>query len=94
MLFERGLNPLGRAVALQIVHDLEVIMFDRLLPRNESTLDRGVRVVLGLGLLATTVVGPQSMLGLVGLVPLITGLLGSCPIYTMLGVGTCPLPPR
>jgi hypothetical protein len=69
-------------------------MFDRLLPRNESNLDRGVRVVLGLGLLATTVVGPQSMLGLVGLVPLITGLLGSCPIYTVLGVGTCPLPPR
>jgi hypothetical protein len=64
-------------------------MMDKLLPRNESTLDRALRVVLGLGLLSLIFVGPKTWLGLVGLVPLLTGLLGSCPIYTLLGVGTC-----
>jgi hypothetical protein len=62
------------------------------LPMNEATIDRAIRVVLGLGLLATTVVGPQSMYGLIGLVPLITGVVGSCPLYTLFGFSTCPLP--
>ncbi len=66
-------------------------MLSKLFPRNEHVIDRAVRVVLGLGLLALTVVGPQTMWGLVGIVPLATGLLGSCPIYTMLGMGTCPV---
>lgn len=62
----------------------------RLLPTNEGTLDRAVRVVLGLVLLSLVFVGPQSLWGLVGLVPLVTGLVGSCPIYTLLGIRTCP----
>lgn len=56
--------------------------------RNEGTLDRVVRVVLGLALLALVVVGPKSWLGLVGLVPLVTGLAGYCPLYRLLGVHT------
>lgn len=56
---------------------------------NEGTVDRAVRVVLGLGLLSLTVVGPQTLWGLVGLVPLATGALGSCPIYSLMGVNTC-----
>jgi hypothetical protein len=67
-------------------------MLHRLLPRNESNLDRGLRVIVGLGALSTVFVGPQSMIGLVGLVPLVTGLVGSCPLYTLFGIGTCPLP--
>jgi hypothetical protein len=66
-------------------------MLAKLLPSNESSLDRGIRVVLGLGLLALTVIGPQTLWGLVGIVPLATGLLGSCPIYTMLGISSCPV---
>ena len=66
-------------------------MFAKLLPSNESSLDRGIRVALGLGLLALTVIGPQTLWGLVGIVPLATGLLGSCPIYTMLGISSCPV---
>lgn len=58
---------------------------------NEGTMDRVVRVVLGLGLLSLTVVGPQTMWGLVGLVPLATGALGSCPLYSVLGFNTCGL---
>jgi hypothetical protein len=63
-----------------------------LFPKNEGALDRGVRIVIGLGLLATVFVGPQSLWGLIGLVPLATGLIGSCPAYTLLGIRTCPLP--
>ncbi len=67
-------------------------MLAKILPTNESTLDRGIRVVLGLGLLAT-VFFPGTLWGLVGIVPLATGLLGSCPIYTALGFSTCPVKP-
>lgn len=62
-----------------------------LLPANEHPIERGVRVVLGLGLLSLLAVGPVpgwGLFGLVGLVPLATGALGSCPIYTVLGVST------
>ncbi len=59
--------------------------------QNEATWDRAIRVVLGLGLLSLTVIGPQTMWGLVGLVPLTTGMLGNCPLYTLLGVSTCPV---
>jgi len=65
-------------------------MLDKVLPTNEGTLDRAVRVAAGLGLLSLTVIGPQTAWGLVGLVLLATGLLGSCPAYTLLGLRTCP----
>lgn len=58
-------------------------------PRNERTLDRVVRVVAGLALLSLVWVGPQTAWGWVGLVPLVTGLVGSCPIYRLLGISTC-----
>ena len=60
-----------------------------LFARNEGKIDRVIRVLFGLGLLSLTVVGPQTMWGLVGLIPLLTGLVGMCPIYTLLGVNTC-----
>jgi len=63
----------------------------KLLPTNEHTFDRAFRVLLGIALLSLTVVGPQSLWGLVGLVPLVTGLVGTCPIYMALGVSTCRL---
>lgn len=66
-------------------------MTSKIFPRNEHNLERVARVVLGLGLLSLTVVGPQTLWGLVGLVPLATGLLGSCPLYTLLGVSTCSM---
>lgn len=61
-----------------------------ILPRNEHPIERAARVFLGLGLLALVFVGPQSLWGLIGLVPLTTGLLGSCPVYTLFGISTCP----
>lgn len=57
--------------------------------RNEGMMDRALRVVAGLVLLALVFVGPQTPLGWLGLVPLITGLVGFCPLYRLIGVNTC-----
>ena len=57
--------------------------------RNEGTLDRVLRIILGLVLLSLIFVGPQTMWGLVGIVPLVTGLVGICPVYSVLGIKTC-----
>jgi hypothetical protein len=61
--------------------------------RNEGTLDRTLRVVLGLvliGLAATGTIGPW---GWIGIVPLFTGTVGWCPLYSALGINTCGLKP-
>ena len=59
---------------------------------NEGILDRTIRVVLGIALLSLVFIGPKSMLGLIGLVPLGTGLVGFCPLYRLVGLNTCPMP--
>jgi hypothetical protein len=60
-------------------------------PRNEHNADRVIRVVLGLGLLSLVWIGPQTAWGWVGLVPLVTGLAGRCPLYRMFGISTCSI---
>jgi hypothetical protein len=60
----------------------------RILPPNEAQTDRAMRVLAGLILLSLVFVGPQTLWGLIGLVPLATGLIGSCPLYTLLGLST------
>jgi hypothetical protein len=66
-------------------------MLEKILPHNESTLDRSLRVIVGLVLISLVFVGPQTPWGWLGLVPLVTGLVGSCPIYTLFGLRTCPI---
>ena len=51
--------------------------------------DRVVRVVLGLGLIASAVVGALGPWAYIGVVPVITGALGSCPAYSIFGFSTC-----
>lgn len=63
-------------------------MLEKIFPRNQHLVDRALRVALGLALLSLVFFGPQTYWGLIGLVPLLTGLVGSCPIYTLLGVDT------
>ncbi len=58
--------------------------------RNEGTADRALRVALGLVLLALAVTG-KGMWGYIGIVPLLTGIMGSCPLYSILGINTCSL---
>src|ERR1039458_526811 len=61
---------------------------DVVMNRNEGTLDRTVRVLLGLALLALVFVGPRSWLGLIGLIPLLRGVVGFCPLYKLMGIRT------
>ena len=58
--------------------------------RNEGALDRTLRVLLGLSLLALVFVGPKTPWGWAGLVPLLTGAVGFCPLYRIVGLNTCP----
>jgi hypothetical protein len=58
---------------------------------NEGFLDRAIRVVAGAGILSLLAIGPVpgwGLAGLVGLIPLVTGLVGHCPLYVPLGVDT------
>jgi hypothetical protein len=56
---------------------------------NEGALDRILRVVVGLGLLSLAFIGPKTPWGYVGLVPLLTGAIGMCPLYSLIGINTC-----
>ncbi len=58
---------------------------------NEGTLDRALRVIAGLVLIALAATGTVGVWGWIGVVPLATGLLGWCPAYTLLGINTCGL---
>lgn len=57
--------------------------------RNAGTIDRALRVILGVALIAIVFVGPQTAWGWLGFVPLVTGLVGNCPVYSILGFKTC-----
>jgi hypothetical protein len=56
---------------------------------NEGNLDRIIRVVLGLIIIGIGIYN-QSWWGAVGLLPLLTGLMGYCALYSVLGINTCP----
>ena len=58
---------------------------------NEGTIDRALRVSVGVLLLALTLTNTIGMWGWIGVVPLLTGAIGWCPLYTVLGINTCPM---
>jgi fatty acid desaturase len=58
---------------------------------NVGTVDRIARVLLGVVLIALTLTGAIGAWGWVGVVPLLTAALGSCPLYSVLGFSTCPM---
>jgi hypothetical protein len=59
---------------------------------NVGGVDKILRIVVGLGLLSLILIlqGNARWWGLIGLVPLLTGLVNFCPLYSMIGVNTCP----
>ncbi|MCP5151617.1 MAG: DUF2892 domain-containing protein [Ectothiorhodospiraceae bacterium] len=59
--------------------------------KNVGGIDRVLRIVVGLVLIALVFVGPQTPWGWIGVVPLVTGLLRWCPAYGLIGLRTCPL---
>ena len=59
--------------------------------RNVGQIDRALRIVLGLVLLALAFTGQYTPWTWLGVVPLLTGLAGTCPAYKLLGMSTCPM---
>ena len=59
--------------------------------KNVGTVDRAIRIIVGVVLIALVFVGPQTAWGWIGVVPLATGLLGWCGLYTVLGMKTCQI---
>lgn len=55
---------------------------------NSGGIDRALRVIVGLILIALAVTGTVGMWGWIGVVPLLTGTVGFCPAYTLLGMNT------
>jgi len=51
-----------------------------------------LRVIVGAAVLSLVFVGPKTPWAWLGAVPLLTGLIGYCPLYSLLGIRTCPLP--
>jgi hypothetical protein len=64
--------------------------------KNVGNIDKAFRVILGIALLSLIFVGPKTLWGLVGLVPLATVVMSWCPVYSLFGVSTCPAagPPK
>ncbi len=56
---------------------------------NVGGIDRILRIVVGLALIAMAVVGPQVVWGWIGIIPLVTGLFKFCPLYPLVGFNTC-----
>ena len=56
---------------------------------NMGTVDRAIRAVVGLVLISLVFIGPQTLWGWVGVIPLATAAVGFCPAYSPLGLSTC-----
>jgi hypothetical protein len=62
-----------------------------MLSKNVGSIDRILRIVVGLGLISLVFVGPQTPWGWIGIVPLLTAAISFCPLYTLIGIRTCPI---
>lgn len=60
---------------------------------NVGGIDRVLRIIVGIALIAFALMGQVSWayVGWIGVVPLLTGLLGTCPAYGLIGLNTCPM---
>jgi hypothetical protein len=67
-------------------HPMETVM-----KVNVGAFDRAARMAIGFALIVYLMVtpGPYKWLGFIGIVPLLTGIFGNCPLYTLLGIRTC-----
>jgi hypothetical protein len=57
---------------------------------TEHPLERALRVLVGLALICLVFIGPKTPWGWIGIIPILTGASGLCPLYTLLGISTCP----
>ncbi|WP_440995117.1 YgaP family membrane protein [Arhodomonas sp. SL1] len=57
--------------------------------KNVGTIDRIIRAIVGIVLIALVFIGPQTPWGWIGLIPLATAVVSFCPAYRLLGMNTC-----
>ncbi len=57
--------------------------------QNVGGIDKILRIIVGIALVAATVLGYLPVWGYIGVVPLVTGLIGFCPLYPLFGLSTC-----
>lgn len=58
---------------------------------NEGTADRAIRIIVGLGLVGLAIAGIGTPWTWIGVLPIVTGAIGYCPAYSILGMNTCPM---
>jgi len=59
------------------------------MPKNVGQIDRLIRIIIGLALITLAATGTIGPWGYIGILPLLTALLRTCPAYTILGINTC-----
>ena len=64
-------------------------MLKKIFAKNEHPVERFLRVVAGGVLLSLAFVGPATPWGFIGIIPILTGVVGSCPLYSLFGLSTC-----
>jgi hypothetical protein len=57
--------------------------------KNEGTLDRTIRIIAGIAILSQAFIGLKSPIAYIGIVPILTGSIGICPLYSIFGFNTC-----
>ena len=65
-----------------------------MLKTNVGGIDRVLRILVGLALIAGYFLNPDATYRwayLLGIIPLATGLMSTCPLYSILGISTCPM---
>jgi hypothetical protein len=81
----------ARVKTVQLGLFVQYIRRNTLMSVNEGTLDRALRVIVGLVLIALTLTHVIGLWGWIGVVPLVAGAVGICPLYMVLGIRTCPM---
>ena len=65
-----------------------------MLKKNVGTIDRALRIIVGIALIAGYFMNPLGSLRelyLLGIIPFATGIMSSCPLYSIFGISTCPM---
>ena len=57
--------------------------------KNVGALDATIRIIVGLIILSLLFIGPKTLWGLIGIIPLLAGIFRYCPLYPIFGINTC-----
>jgi hypothetical protein len=82
-------NPEQYLYLDQVLIKIHLITRGVAMKQNIHNVERIIRVVVGLIVFSLVFVGPKSLWGLIGILPIMTGLIGWCPPYQLLGISTC-----